>query len=125
MASVTLSEIWINDTADMSDYVTSYGFAADDETYAVAGSVRTMANGRRRTVTRTGTAVSLSVTLPSVDRTTIAWLRERTGQKVQLRDPYGRKERGVFFSLSVTEKGSAQLPDVSFTFESISETDEV
>ena len=125
MASVSLSELWIHDGDDLSDFVQTFGFASEDETDAVAGEVRTYANGRRRIVRRAGTATSLSVTFPSTDRTTIDWLRAHKGNTLMLRDPYGRKVWGTFFSLSVPEKGSAQLPDASFTFESTSASEEV
>ena len=125
MAVITLSEIWLHDGEDLADYVQSYGFASEDESHAVAGQVRTYANGRRRIIRRAGTATSVSVTLPSTDRTTIDWLRERAGQTLMLRDPSGRKVWGTLFSVSVPEKGSAQLPDASFSFESVTASEKV
>lgn len=119
MASVSLSELWVHEAANLAVSVTTYGFAQEDESRSSPGQVRTYAGGRRRLVTMPGVATSLQVTFPVCSRVTVAWLRARVGTTVLLRDPYGRVEWGVYLSLDVSEKGSGIEPDASFTLESI------
>ena len=119
MASVPLSELWVHEADNLANYVTTDGFAQENESRSVPGRVQTYAGGRRRTVTRPGSATSLQTTFPVCARVTVAWLRSLAGTTVLLRDPYGRVEWGVYLSVDVSERGSGIDPDVSFTLESV------
>jgi len=87
------------------------------------GSVRVMANGRRRTVTRPGGASTLGFTARWVSPDTVRTLKAWAGERVLIRDFKGRKHAGVFFTVEVIDLSAEpgvhdvklQLASVSFT----------
>lgn len=125
MASITLSELWLHNGADLADYVTSQGFASQSSDRSARGEVRTYAGGRQRIIRRAGTPDRITVTLPSVSRAVVTWLEDHAGQLCLLRDPRGRKIWGTFWTVSVSEKAGSALPDVSLELQSVTHSEAV
>lgn len=119
MPSVALTELWVHDSDNLADYVTSDGFLSESYRRTARGEVRVYAGGRERLTTRAGAPQALNVSLPAVDRTTIAWLEDHKGALVMVRDPRGRLVWGAYFDLDVDEKPGGVLPDVSFSLRSV------
>lgn len=122
MAHVTLTELWVHLASDLSQYVTTRGFGAEDVSVSKPVDVRTTASGRRRSFTKAGGGSTISVTFPRADRETIATLEEWAGVPVMVRDPSGRLVWGVYGAVDTPEAaGQTHEADVSFTLTSTSE----
>lgn len=74
-----------------------------DESYTMAGEVRTYASGRRRSITQVGETGSYKFTLLQVPRSTVDTLRGWQGDLVEVRDGKGRQFYGVFFAVVALE----------------------
>lgn len=62
-----------------------------------------MANGRLRSVTRTGRTRSAQVDVENATRAELGWLEEHVGQLVCVRDDRGRKMFAVYYDVPVEE----------------------
>ena len=86
-----------------------------------AGSVRVMANGRRRIVSRAGSARTLQWTFRAISAAQVATLAAWSGRMVMVRDFTGRKEFGVYFATDVTDRRNRpDEHDVRLTLQSAS-----
>lgn len=119
MATVTLTEVWIHDAAEPSNYVTSDGFGTGGPTDAARGEVRTYAQGRRRVIRRAGRSRTYDRTFPAVSDAWLEWMGDHIGSTVMVRDPKGRLFFGVFWSLDVTDLPGGAPPDVTVEFEDV------
>lgn len=126
MTTVTLEQLWVHDANNEATYKTAW-LSSLDESPSITGGPRTMASGAVRHFSRTGTVVSLSVSLELVARTTVDQLREWIGTVVMLREPRGRKLWGTFDALTVSEVPGADTDtvNVSFTFQQTTHTEVV
>lgn len=117
MATVVLDTVWLAlasapgtavqlDVTELSD---------DDP---VVGEVRVMASGRLRSVRGAARPASVRVSA-DVTRAQLATLRSWVGQVVLLRDPFGRKEYGVYYSLPASERVPVDFPSVEFTLQRV------
>lgn len=118
MATVTLDRVFLNLADDPSTYLSA--FSSDrTEVRSVPGEVRRMANGRLRTVSRAGSATSLSATLRNLTAAQVTLLRSWAGQTVLFRDVWGRKMYGAFFAVEVTDYRDRSGQDVKVTFSEV------
>lgn len=119
MASVSLTEVWVHDADDPSDYVTSDGFGEGGPTDSVVGEVRRYAQGRRRAVRRAGRTRRYRRTFPAVSDEWIDWMDDHIGSTVMVRDPKGRLFFGVFWEIDIPDLPGGAAPDVTVAFESV------
>ena len=118
--SVTLTRCWLSLAATPATSTTFASFSRSD-VRTTQGSVRMYANGRKRSVSRVGTATALGVTAVNLPPAQVALIDSWRGQVVLFRDIWGRRVFGVFYTVTVTDLlGSGQ--DVAF---SLSEVDVV
>jgi hypothetical protein len=119
MPAVTLTELWLHTAADLSDSIT-LGQQTWVEQFGVPVQVREYAAGRKRVVSRPGSARSLSVTVPYLSRVTWLALLGRVGPVQMMRDQRGRKWWGVIDGLNGDEfYGQDLVRSVSFTFQAV------
>ena len=121
--ALTLRDLWINRADDPSQYVVLEGTITEKQ--ARSGQVRTMANGRRRVVTRAGESKEYAVSANRVEVDTINLLASWAGDVLAYRDPQGRKVFGTFFEVSTEPWNGFQVGSVSFTFTNVTYSEEV
>lgn len=119
MASVALTELFLHDAVDPSDYVSLKHSDMQEETTA-HGEKREYAGGRERLITRPGESGSYQVSTCPLGYDVIAELRARKGAVVMLRDTRGRLVYGTYFKLAVADLPAMQKGRASFTVETIS-----
>lgn len=125
MASVSLETLWVNNAADLSDSA-ALPLSALTWKPTRQGDVRTYAGGRRRLVTRVGSARSADIALEYVDRDLVNRLDAWTGALLCFRDPMGRKFYGVFLDPSFEEQDDgSDHANVSFTVYEVTHSEEV
>lgn len=124
MATVTLTKVFVHDRADFDDYV-AYQSAGRADGRSADGEIRTYATGRRRIVTTPARARRLPYTLRMVDDAGVDWLDDHKGVAVMVRDHVGNVEFGTYFALDVVPYKDGSGSDVSFAFESYTDTVEV
>lgn len=113
MATISLETVWISLAATPSVGIT-LEVSKLEESQAVSGEVRRYAGGRLRSVSRAGAARSYDLTFDVVgSRTSLATLRDWTGQTVLFRDPFGRKAYCVYFDSPLSERIPVDMPEVS------------
>ena len=124
MATLTLTTCWVHKAASQSSYIT-----LDAQVISEAAdrpvSIKRYAAGRVRSVVQPGVAGVLSISAAKVPRATADQLRLWVGEVVMFRDPLGRKVFGVFPSLTTTEAPGYTRPDVAFTLQETTWTEEV
>jgi hypothetical protein len=98
------------------------GIEDDDQGF---GEVRTYAGGRRRSVSRTGNARTISLAPDWMARAEVAQLRTWLGRVVLYRDPTGRKVYGVFHALSSSPYIVNDMERVSFTLTEVTYSEAV
>lgn len=102
MATLNLTAIWIN-LMSSGAAVSAQSAQGRGEGYTTAGSVRSYAGGRQRSVMTVGEAGSYAFVLRLVPRSTVDTLRTWAGQAVQVRDNKGRRFFGVYYALAISE----------------------
>lgn len=127
MGSVTLGQVWIAPTSDLTAGISAYsgGFAPMSSTSAAMtrgtdmrsgrGQVRTYANGRVRNVVAAGISRSFAMTLQMVTTAQMFTLESWINQTVLYRDTRGRKIYGVFNGLQVYDYKGTDWHDVTLT----------
>lgn len=122
-AVVTLRDLWINRADDPSQYVVLEGTITEKQ--SASGEVRTMANGRRRVVTRAGQVKEYAVSANRVEVDTINLLASWAGDVLTYRDPQGRKVSGTFFEVDATPWNGFQVGSLTFTFTNVTHDESV
>lgn len=113
MTAVALAAIFVNSTTDPSDFRAFDSVSSLQPSDDLSGSIRVMANGRRRLVMQDGAAKTYSVGL-RVTGADIAWLVAHAGQLLCFRDDQGEKFFGTY--LSVPRDRDPGFPDrIDFT----------
>lgn len=125
MAGVTLRTLWLNDADDLSDYRSFNLMAKMSVTTQKPAEVRRMAGGRRRVVTRDGTAREFDVDLPNLTRAQVEWLEDHLGRVLLVRDDRGRKMYGAYFALPDDAHAYDVESDVSLTLVEITRDEAV
>jgi hypothetical protein len=118
VADVTLSRLWLHRADDLETFLTFDAFTISPVT-AKIGSVRTLAGGRRRAVSRPGISTVLAVAVVATDRDSRETLESWIGTPLLLRDARGRKVWGTYFSTRAIERPPTHFVDVSFSFEEL------
>lgn len=121
MASVTLDRLWLHQADDLDTYLRFFTSDRGDER-AVPGEVRVYAQGRRRIITRTGSAQTLTATLRQVTSAELDTLEDWRGDLLMLRDHRGRLVFGTFFDMAVTDYTDRSGYDVAITFQQVTTT---
>lgn len=124
MAELDLRRIYLHDADDLDSYEYFYSATPEDER-AVRGETQQAANGRLRTIVRTGSQQTVNVTLRDVTPAQLEWLDTRKGALLLYRDPSGRFLFGSFFAFGDRAYKGASNYDVSFTFQQTTRTIEV
>jgi hypothetical protein len=124
MPAATLTQFWVHDNDDLSDYIVAYSRDRGDER-GVGGEVRQYAAGRFRTVTREGVSRSIAAQLVNLTDTQVGWLEDRLGQVVMVRDHEGRKMFGSFFAMTVVDQRDRSGHDVTVQVRQITRAEEV
>lgn len=101
MATVTLTDIWLNDASDPSD---SMAFSYVGDSYSIAETVGGgveggYASGRTRVYSTDDDTTSVQFGLQWVTAAQRDWLRAHRGLPVCFRDPRGFKVFGAFHTL--------------------------
>lgn len=102
MATLTLTDLYVHDAADLSDY-TTVGQNAEMVDTSQPVEVRRMAGGRFRSVSRPGAQRVVQLTCRGVTRAEYVDLRSRVGVPVLVRDQRGLRLWGVIGSVSASE----------------------
>ena len=126
MASVTLDHLWINDGTDpsvaRSFYVSEYATLSS----SVSSEVRTYAGGRRRIIGTGGSAQTLPLSLSLVRAADVAWVQDRQGALVVVRDELGRRLWGTYAKVDAKPRKDRSAGfDVSLTVESVTHDESV
>jgi hypothetical protein len=119
MATVTLDRAWLSLAADPSVALAFFTTGRADQR-AKPGEVRRYANGRLRTVTRAGSAQTLTLTARSLTPAQLAQLDSWRGTVVLFRDVWGRKMYGTFFAIAVADWPDRASHDVTLTLQQVS-----
>lgn len=121
MTAVTLENVWVNDAADPSQWVTVPAVSMPDA-WDTGADVRTYAGGRQRLVKSEGTATSIQIGLQLVDAPTLAWLQPRiaAASPVIVRDPFGLRRCGVLTKPTITPYSFGAVYDVTVTLLGVS-----
>lgn len=123
MAVLTLTKVWLN-LAETGDAVSAYS-SGRSETSALDGEVKIFASGRKRSFTSVGDRRDMKLTLRDISDADLETLRLWRGQTVLLRDHFGRKIFGTFYSVDVHDRKTIGLYDVSLTVQEVSYTEGV
>jgi hypothetical protein len=119
MASVLLSELYINDWADPTDFVTTDGFGGLEINDSERGEIHTYAQGRRRSSKRRGSAKVADVTFPTPEWSVVQWLEDHIGRTVMVRDPWSRRFWAIYWAVPVAHRAGPVAPDVTIHLESV------
>jgi predicted 3-demethylubiquinone-9 3-methyltransferase (glyoxalase superfamily) len=120
MSGVVLRTVWLNLAADPAQAMAFPFMSSLSVNTEQQGEVRQLANGRRRVVRRAGKGRSVELSLPNCTREQVAWLEDRLGQTMCIRDDRGRKLFGAYFALAVSEHRYNSEADVSVTCSEVS-----
>lgn len=124
MASVTLDRVHLSLADDLTSSVAAFS-SGRSEVLSVPGSVRRMANGRLRVVSRAGSSSEIGATLRNLSPTQVALLRSWVGRTVLFRDVWGRKVWGAFFSVNVTDYKDRLAQDVELSISEVTYSEAV
>ena len=124
MAAVTLTSVWIANSLNLSTSVQLYTTTLV-ETPQVAGSVRAYANGRQRVVAGASKPRTVAITPTLVSAADAATLASWVGQLVLLRDPFGLKVWGSYFSIARTQQVAPNVSDLTFTLTEVTHSEAV
>lgn len=122
MPAIVLSQLWLHKADDLDTYLRFFTAAGRGDERAVPGEVRTYAQGRRRIITRTGSAQVLTATLRQVTDADLVTLEDWRGGLLMLRDHLGRLVWGSYFELAVTDYADRSGYDVALTFQQVTTT---
>lgn len=122
MPAVTLDRLWLHKADDLDTYLRFFTGPGRDDTRGTAGEVRVYAQGRRRIITRTGSAQALTATLRQVTSAELTTLEGWRGDLLMLRDHRGRLLFGTFFDMAVTDYADRSGFDVALTFQQATTT---
>lgn len=125
MATVHLDRLHLSDAVAPADTLTSFTGREVTDQRSLPVEVRTMANGRTRTVTRAGSSRVLSVTLRNLTFAQTEWLAGKRGRLMLLRDRAGRKVFGVFGAVAPREYPDRSGWDVELTLTEVTYTEAV
>lgn len=103
MATVTLTQLWVHEATDLSDYLALY-WSEGGEDYQGNATREMYAAGRLRMETTDGAAQDLAFTLPWVTATELQSLRDRTDRVQMIRDSRGRLIWGFWNRVPVSER---------------------
>ena len=120
MASVSLDAVVFNDSTDGSSFVCLVYAGSVSRTPTVVGATVRLAGGRVRSIAQAGIATQWQVTSQNCTPTDLAWLYAHTGVPVWVRDPWGSKTLGVFWSVAITPTMYNCNADVTLTLNEIS-----
>lgn len=95
MASVKLTQLWVNDALDPLDYLT-FRYATLNDVPSTSVEVRRYAGGTARAIRRPGVARTVNATILRIGPSERDWLIEHLGRVVAVRDGYGRRVFGVY-----------------------------
>lgn len=115
MASVTLTTVWLNLAADLTQALSFLIVSAIDPTPITPGDDREYGNGRFRAVLTGATQQKVTFTALAVPATDIATLRNWDGQAVCYRDDSGLKFYGTYRSPSIPRHQYDTDSDVTLT----------
>lgn len=124
MASVTLTSIWLQNVADLTTALQLHSTSLV-ETNSQDGTVRPYANGRQRTVTTASKPRSVALSFTLVSAADAATLKSWAGQLVLVRDPFGLRMWGSFFTLARNQQVAPNVNDLSVTFTEVTHSDAV
>lgn len=124
MATVTLDRVYLHLASSLATYLTFFTAGRSDQR-SVQGGVRRYANGRLRSVVRTGTMQQLPLTLLKVTDANLVTLDSWQGTLLLLRDVRGRVLFGSYYSLNVDDYEDRSGYSVSLTFQQVTSTVEV
>lgn len=124
MAKVNLTGVWINLVDQPADRLVLHKVSQFTRNQEKPGRILRGAGGRVRVVTRAGTARSWSLRFRFLTQAQVAWLEERAGRVVCVRDGRGHRLFGTYLHVAATELAyvkladvaSVKLADVSLTF---------
>ena len=119
MAAVAIGLAVLSLAHDPSQRIAAYSSDWTEQTEQ-DGSVRVMANGRRRVVTRRGDSRQIGWTMPLLTKAEVETVKAWAGQIVMIRDSKGRKEYGVYFGVSVADYKDRPAHAVTFALQSVS-----
>lgn len=120
MAAVSLGTLFIGDAANLADQIMFPFMSQLAVTAEVSGENRRYANGRIRSVSRSGKVEIAAVALPACTRAQVQWLEDHLGRTVLVRDDRGRKLYGNYRSLNISEHAYNKEADVTLTVSSVS-----
>lgn len=138
MASVPLSTLWLNNTANTSDYMSFPYMTAMAEAPAVGSTmvsdsdssgsttspIRLYANGVLRYISTPGEQKVLTVTLPACTPTQMTWLYQHLAPVTLLvRNDRGRRFWAMYFTYTTTEHQYDANTDVALTLTETTFTD--
>jgi hypothetical protein len=125
MAGVTLTQLYLHDAADLSDYL-AINVQDLSDALSAGVSTRDYANGRTRMVSTPSTGSSVSVSLTLVTEADRAALEGWVGTYLMLREPRGRVRWGFYSGLSASELlGPGRYSNLSLEFQGITASAEV
>jgi hypothetical protein len=127
MAVVSLTDLWLHDAADLSDFVT-LEVSELVEVPAIEAPIRRYASGVLRMVRSGEVQHSYAVLCRLPSRSAVDQLREWAGQLLMLRDPLGRKRFGRFEEATFRElamRDTDIVYEVELTFDEITHSEEV
>lgn len=124
MATLTLNKIWVN-LYSTGQAVSANSVPGREETYEVAGEVRTYAGGRRRAISTEGVIGVFKFALRLVARSDVDTLLTWVGQPVQVRDHKGRRFVGVYYGLAIGEYVAETGWDVGIVLNVVTANEEV
>lgn len=104
MATVTLDRLWVLNRVT-GELVSALTDPSRDQSWSVAGAIRTYAGGRQRGISTAGLAGQWSMTLVECNLTTFQQFRNWMGQGVTvlLRDHRGQSMNATFFGVDAEE----------------------
>lgn len=116
MARVHLTEVWLNDAADLSSSLRLLYAGSLEPSFSAPGSEYVTASGAIRSVDTVGAAQSWAVSSPAVDQAGRDWLVAHNGRSVWVRDWLGQRVHGKYRDVKPVPRldGSGRY-DVSFT----------
>lgn len=116
MVAVILNRLWLN-RMDTSEAISGASGRDRATSYALDGSVRTYASGRRRAISVVGLQGQVTRTMLALDFSTkenlITWL----GTSVMMRDHRGNRWFGTFFAVDIDEYMRPDLYSAAITLQ--------
>lgn len=127
MASVTLTDLWLHDSTDLTDSIQIPLNTLAEMRGKVEGKVTRYAGGRLREVRRVGDADSYTISLVMVPVATYDKLVGWSGTLLLMRGPKGRLTYGVYHNISGSEQAgpTGYVRSVQFRLDEITKTAEV